>query len=337
MPPYTIMSLYDRDYMRPSRSSWSLRGRSIDAFQWVFWLNIAVFVIQYVLGYGMVNTAYGPMPLGGVSLELLSEGRVWTIFTYMFVHGSLGHVLVNMIFLWFVGRQVQQLFGGAHFLRLYILSGLLGAALEIAVRAWFSDAPVYVVGASASVLGLFIALAVTMPEEVITALIYFVIPVRVRLGKLAIFVVALNVVLGLGSLFWSSGGVGGATAYFAHLGGALTGWYYIRMLGFGGNPLTYRRIWQPEDRQAQPPKSDRDLIPARKRRLALDLELDHEAARKRNPTGDPKVNLIQDEVDPILDKISDYGFQSLTEEELRTLERASRIVANPPPKPKGKN
>jgi len=329
------MSLYDRDYMCSSRSSWSLKGRSFDAFQAVFWLNIAVFVMQFVFGYGMVYTSAGPMPLGGVSLELLSEGQVWTIFTSMFVHGSLGHVLINMLFLWFVGRQVHQLFGGAHFLRIYILSGLLGAALEIAVRSWFGGAPVYLVGASASIFGLFIALAVTMPNEVFTALIYFVIPVRARLGKMAIFLVGLNVVLGIGSLFWSDGGVGGAIAYFAHLGGAITGWYYIRMLGFGGNPMTYRKLWQSQDRKTEPPPSERKLIPAaRKRRLGLDLEIDHEAARKRNPTGDPKIDLIQDEVDPILDKISDHGFQSLTEEELRTLERASRVVANPNPKGK---
>lgn len=300
------------------------------AFGVVFWLNILVFVAQYVGGIFLITEGNTQIPMGGVSLELLSEGHVWTIFTYMFVHGSLGHIIVNMLMLWFAGRQVQQIFGGAHFLRIYILSGLLGAALEIAVRAWFGGGEgVYLIGASASVFGLFLALAVTLPQEVFTALIYFIIPVRVRMWKLAAFAVGLNAVLGLASLIWSKQ-FGSDVAYFAHLGGAITGWYYIRMLGFGSNPLTYRQLWnEHSDTQPKSPRSQLELVPTKRRRLAVDLEVDHKAARKRNPTGDPTVDVIQEEVDPILDKISEEGLHSLTEDERRTLERASRLISNP--------
>jgi hypothetical protein len=235
-----------------------------------------------------------------------------------------------MLMLWFAGRQVQQIFGGSHFLRIYILSGLLGAAFEIAVRAWFGGPEgVYLIGASASVFGLFLALAVTMPQEVFTALIYFIIPVRVRMWKLAAFAVGLNVVLGLVGLFWSEM-PGANVAYFAHIGGALTGWYYIRMLGFGGSPLTYRQLWsQRSDARPRPPRSPLELVPTARRRLAVDLEIDHEAARKRNPTGDTNIDVMQEEVDPILDKISEQGLHSLTEDERRTLERASRLISRP--------
>jgi membrane associated rhomboid family serine protease len=324
------MSVYDRDYMRPSGSSWTLKGMNWTAFGVIFWLNILVFVVQYLGGVFMTTDGNQPIPMGGVSLDLLSEGRVWTIFTYMFVHGDLGHLLVNMLMLWFAGRQVQQIFGGAHFLRIYLLSGLLGAALEIAVRAWFGGPEsVYLIGASASVFGLFLALAVTLPQEVFTALIYFIIPVRVRMWKLAAFAVGLNAALGLAGLIWSDM-PGAHVAYFAHVGGAITGWYYIRMLGFGGNPLTYRHLWsdRPESRP-QSPRSQLELVPTKRRRLAVDLEIDHAAARKRNPTGDPAVDVMQEEVDPILDKISEEGLHSLTEDERRTLERASRLISRP--------
>ncbi len=320
------MSVYDRDYMRPSRPLW--RGGSVrwNAFTVVFSLNIAVFVCQYFFGWFMDEGGPQPMPKGGVSLDLLVQGHVWTIFTYMFVHATLGHLLVNLLMLWFAGKQVQQIFGGAHFLRIYIFGGLLGAALEIAVRAWLDPGPVYLVGASASVFALFLALAVTLPNEVFTALIYFIIPVRVRMWKLAAFAVGINLLMGVGGLLWH-GFPGGGIASFAHLGGALMGWYYVRMLGFGGNPLTYRQLWSapPGPRRREDP-AQLELVRPRRRRLAVDLEIDHEAARKRNPTGDPTVDLMREEIDPILDKISEQGIHSLTDEERRTLERASRLV-----------
>ncbi len=321
------MSVYDRDYMRPARSLWRPVGVRWDAFTVVFWLNIAVFVCQYLFGWFMEGTGQHAMPKGGVSFDLLVQEQVWTIFTYMFVHGTLGHILLNLLMLWFVGRQVQQIFGSAHFLRIYLFGGLLGAFMEIGIRVWFDNTPVYLVGASASVFALFLTLAVTLPNEEFTALIFFIVPVRVRMWKLAAFVVGLNVLMGVGGLIWS-GFPGGNVACFAHLGGALLGWFYVRMLGFGGHPLTYRRLWAPpEESRHRQERAQLELVRARRRRLAADLEIDHEAARKRNPTGDPAVDLMREEVDPILDKISEQGLHSLTEDERRTLERASRTIS----------
>ena len=57
------------------------------------------------------------------------------------------------------------------------------------------------------------------------------------------------------------------------------------------------------------------------------VELDEEAIHRDNPRKDPVVDLMRHEVDPILDKINDFGFNSLTEEEKRTLERASRQMS----------
>ena len=88
------MSLYDRDYMRegPPRSVTGM-VREITAFQVIFGINVAVFILQFVFETGWVrNPRTGDllMPLGGVSLQELSRGNVWTLFTYMFVHGSVG-------------------------------------------------------------------------------------------------------------------------------------------------------------------------------------------------------------------------------------------------------
>lgn len=317
------MSLEDRGYMqRPPGASSSGLPR-FSAFQIIFGLNIAMFVVQQVFGFGLVdvpNTNYRTL-WGGVSLDELSRGHFWTLFTYMFVHGSVGHILMNMVLLWFAGRKIQQLFGGRHFVQIYFVSGLLGAAIELAINAYSrGDTFTPLVGASASVFGLLTALAVALPDEEVTALIYFVIPVRMRLSSLTLGLVVLNVLLGLGGLFFPSLMSGLQIAYFAHVGGALAGWYYTRALGYDGSPVAKRLA-----EMRQPQRIQRAKVMARTRKNApvIDLEIDVEAAARENERRTPKSNLMED-VDPILDKINDFGIQSLSAEERRILDRACR-------------
>ena len=130
------MPVSDRDYMRddfPRRSSSGAR-QPVSAFKWTMILISAVFVAQF--GFGWLADHGRFMPWGGVSVRSLAEGHVWTIITYMFVHGSVGHFMVNMLLLWFVGRQVQALFGSRHFAQIFLFSGIFGAALEMMVYAF---------------------------------------------------------------------------------------------------------------------------------------------------------------------------------------------------------
>jgi hypothetical protein len=108
-------------------------------------------------------------------------------------------------------------------------------------------------------------------------------------------------------------------AYLAHFGGAIAGWYYARMLGYGGLSANFElpgTTFKPARHPAM--TSTRRRVPV--------VELDEEAIRRDNPRKDPVVDLMRHEVDPILDKINDFGFNSLTDEERRTLERASRQI-----------
>ncbi|HRK15851.1 MAG TPA: rhomboid family intramembrane serine protease, partial [Prosthecobacter sp.] len=231
------MSLDNRDYMRnePRPAEGALFSR-MDTFQWVFALNIGVFVIQWLFQIGWIEdpvTGRRVMPMGGVSVDDLARGQVWTPFTYMFVHGSVGHILVNMIMLWFAGRRVHDLFGGRNFLYIYLMSGLAGAALEMAQGALvLGSTSITLIGASACCMGLLLAYALAMPDEQLTLLLFFIIPVQATLRGMARFLLLLNVALGLLACFdalpsWLSGG-GGAVAYWAHVGGALAGWYFAR-------------------------------------------------------------------------------------------------------------
>ncbi|MFN0078694.1 MAG: rhomboid family intramembrane serine protease [Prosthecobacter sp.] len=318
------MALYDRDYMRESSPrSFTQTLRGLTALQCFLALNIAVFVMQFVFETGSIRHPLTGdiLPLGGVSVHELSQGKIWTLLTYMFVHGSLGHLLLNVLMLYFAGSGVQQRFGSHHFVLIYLLAGIAGAGAEMAVNGYRGDTITPLVGASASAFGLLTALAVVLPNEEITAFIYFIIPVRMRLWTLAKGLFLIQLVFGLAGVLFNILPEGMQIAYFAHLGGAALGWFYARSLGYGGRPLTYASQWQPTTAQTH-----RQPAMARARvRPVVDLEQEPMKAAPSRPL-DPVESLIEAEVDPLLDKINLHGMDSLTDEEKRRLERASREV-----------
>jgi membrane associated rhomboid family serine protease len=319
------MALYDRDYMRESsHRSFSRTLRDLTAFQLFFGLNIAVFVMQFPFETGSIRHPLTGelLPLGGVSMHELSQGKLWTLFTYMFVHGSLGHLLLNLLMLYFAGSAVQRRFGSRHFMLIYLLSGIVGAAAEMAVNGYRGDTITTLIGASASAFGLLTALAVVMPEEQITAFIYFIIPVRMRLWTLAKGLFLIQLAFGLTGALFDFLPEGLKIAYFAHLGGAALGWFYARSLGYGGRPMTYASQWQPEHAQ-----TNRQPAMARARvRPVVDLEQEPAKPASYCKPVDPVESLIEAEVDPLLDKINLHGMDSLTDEEKQRLKRASREV-----------
>lgn len=321
------MGLHDRDYMRqPTRSPWELI-QGLNVLHVIIWVNVIVFVAQYFFGWFGDRVLHDDgteafAPYGGVSVNGLAGGKFWTAFTYMFVHGSLLHVGGNLLLIYFAGKRVLALLGTRHFLNIYFISGLVGAAAELFVQGYARpELPTEIIGASACGFGLFFALAVMFPQEEITALIYFIFPVKMRLWTMAMVLLAVSVGLGLFSLFFMSDADAASWANFAHLGGALTGWYYLRLIGYGGMPMTFERMRR--ERAASPFGPRQEMVRARHRRLSVNLELEPEAFRPRNTTAD----VISEEIDPILEKISEQGMASLTDDERRTLEQASRDIS----------
>ena len=321
------MGLHDRDYMRQQTRSPLELLQGLNVLHVILWANVIVFVAQYVFGVlgerliledGVEKFA----PYGGVSVNGLAAGRFWTAFTYMFVHGSLLHLGGNLLMIYFAGKRVLTLLGTRHFLNIYFLSGLVGAAAELLIQGYARpDMPTEIIGASACGFGLFFALAVLFPHEEITALIYFILPVKMRLWTMAMGLIALSAALGVFSLFFSKGSDVARWANFAHLGGAFTGWYYLRLIGYGGMPMTFERMRR--ERAVSPFSSRQEMVRARHRRLSVNLELEPEAFQPRNAAAD----VISDEIDPILEKISEQGMGSLTDDERRSLERASREIS----------
>jgi membrane associated rhomboid family serine protease len=174
--------------------------------RWVTRLLIANVVIYFLqLANPLVERALMFVP------ALVLE-RPWTIVTYMFLHGSMTHILFNMLGLFFFGPRLELELGSRQFLLLYFIAGISGAILSL-----FLAPMAAIIGASGGVYGVFLGFAYLWPRAQIY--IWGMIPVEAR--WLVVGMTAL-------SLFGGAGGSSDGTAHFAHLGGFLGGYIYLR-------------------------------------------------------------------------------------------------------------
>ncbi len=153
----------------------------------------------------------------GLSERGLAKGMIWQFITYQFVHAGLFHLLVNMLGLWFAGNILERILGPRRFVVFYLLCGIAGGLLQIVL----SPGPSTVVGASGSVCGLVAAFSTMFPQMPVTALLFFVIPVRMRAMWLGIIVAGVSLFLLVTGWF---GNIGNA----AHLGGAIAGFGLVK-------------------------------------------------------------------------------------------------------------
>jgi membrane associated rhomboid family serine protease len=227
--------------------------------------NVAAFFLQRMLpGFG---NAFVLVPA-----YLLV--RPWTLVTYMFLHGGLGHLFFNMLALFFFGPRVEERIGSRPFTWLYFLSGIGGALLS------FLFAPMAgVIGASGAVFGVTLAFAYYWPHTQI--LIWGIVPVPARI---------LVIVYGVISLFSGITGSRDGVAHFAHLGGYVGAFLYLKWLERSRTSFRRKAV-------APPPAADARLSGWR----AVDTTKVHDVNRA--------------EVDRILDKISAKGLGSLTPQE----------------------
>lgn len=228
--------------------------------------NVLMFFVQQTAPAVTQQLAFVPM---------LALAKPWTIVTYMFLHGGLGHIFFNMLGLYFFGPRVESRLGSERFAVLYFVSGITGALLSFAFAPY---API--VGASAAIFGVMIAFARFWPRDRI--LIWGIVPVEAR------WLVILYTVYSLWSGFQGSRG---GVADFAHLGGFVGGLLYLLYLERTQGAKRFQR-------QATATPAAESLL-----------------GNWRNVNRASIHAVNKDEVDRILDKISASGITSLTPQE----------------------
>jgi membrane associated rhomboid family serine protease len=255
---------------------------------------LAIFALQH-----LIDTFARPRGLFTYLFALrptaILHGEVWQFVTYMFLHGaprgfgmSVLHLVLNLLGLFFFGREMEDTLGLRRFLILYFGCGVL-AGLGWTLLEFFGGSPYgYCVGASGAVFGVMGAFAAIFPYRQVTLLVLYVFPVTLTARTMVLLLGCITVA----SLFMSDGSI----AHAAHLTGGVAGYLYGRRAGrfdhrTGGSR---RRFWNFFHRRP-------------KMRVLPD-----------------EVPPSQEQVDAILDKISSRGIGSLTAEDRDLLDRASR-------------
>ena len=265
-------------------------------------------IISLIVAFALqeINAVYIHFPVGDylvLSNEGLRHGYVWQLLTFQFLHAGFLHLFFNLIGVWFFGRFVEERLGKGHFLKLYFLSGVAGGLLQ-SLLGWVF--PYHfgagVVGASAGVCGLIAAFSIIEPDATIMA--YFFIPIRAKY---------LLYIEGAIALFFTIVPADGV-AHAAHLGGILFAVGYMR---WGLNASRAWADWNPFHRKL---RRERMVKAATVKPSPLSK------LRRRPRVEDaqevPSAEFISQQVDPILDKISAHGIQSLTDSEREILQAA---------------
>jgi|TARA_B110000438_G_scaffold86556_2_gene85995 membrane associated rhomboid family serine protease len=217
----------------------------------------------------------------------------WSIITYFFLHTNFSHILWNMLFLYWFGKIIQDNIGNNAMISLYVLGGIIGGLLYMAI---YNVIPYYgnqinqslMLGASAGVFSVVVGSATLIPNY--TFRLLFIGPVRIK--YIALFYVAL-------SFFDVTGNNAGGE--IAHLGGAFIGYLYIRQLQNGNN------------------MGD----PIIKIINFFNKNNFTKTKTKKNKQNNSE-EISQDDIDKILDKISDSGYSSLSKNEKEKLFKASK-------------
>lgn len=273
--------------------------------KWIIVSTIGVYVLQNVFGLWFKQTpglSHFFVNFFALSGEALGNGFIWSFVTYAFLHGSLLHILGNMLIVFFIGRALLPLLGPKRFAQLYLAAAAVGGAVWLFFRFFTSSGPL--IGASAAALGLLTLFACIYPNKPITLLLYFIIPVTIRPKYLAFIALAISL---FGLLFFELPGAEGAqTAHSAHLGGMLTGWLFFHFV-----------FARPEGRTSQP---------------SVELPAWFKKKSGTRSQGKFSVNManrkvLKEEVDRILDKINSQGFGALSEDEKKVLDRAKDLLS----------
>jgi membrane associated rhomboid family serine protease len=310
------MGIYDRDYYR--REGPSFLGSFLErgtVCTWLVGINVVAFIVQMltrVQGVVVVNELGLQLPGGWepgpftqalwLDVPRVLHGEVWRLLTYAFLHdtANIWHILFNMLFLWWFGSDLEDLYGPREFLTFYLTAAVVAGLTYTAAAVLGIHPESVALGASGGVTAVLVLCACHFPRRVIYLFLFLPVPI----WAFVVFSVVQD-------MFGVLGGSHNGVASSAHLGGAAFGFLYYKLHWRLSGLLPRLGIWK--RRLAQP-------------RLRVYREEEHQtpvsvAAPAAASGGDDEQ--LEAKMDAILEKISRVGKENLTENELQVLRRAS--------------
>jgi len=277
-------------------------------------INVAVFFLQMLAS----NLMVGGRPLGLVlnmwfALNPIGDGynfQIWQLITYQFMHAGFSHIFFNMFILWMFGMEVENIWGSKRFLYFYLICGIAAGLAQLFISPLFSP-PAITIGASGAIFGVMIAFGMLFPDRYI--FLYFLIPIKAK------YLIGFLFVL---ELFWI-GDAGSNVAHLAHLGGAIAGFIFIMLDKSIDVPLKHMLNissgYRSGSKFQNPFSGLSDKFKKGSSRIE-DANYYDINQKKENE------EITQAEIDKILDKISQSGYQNLTEREKKILFEASKKI-----------
>jgi len=305
------MGIYDREYYRregPSfLESFASQGK---VCKWLIAINVGVFILQLITphqrtAFGFRNPFTDALLL---NVDAVLQGQVWRLLTYAFLHdpSSIWHIVFNMLFLWWFGKDMEDHYRPREFLAFYLTAAFLGGvAFELSWLLRITPDSMYCLGASGAVTAVMVLCAFHQPSRII--LIFMVLPVPIRI--FVIFQVASD-------LFGVLGHSAGNTAFTVHLGGAAFAFAYFklnwRLLNLWPDVGAWRRqrsrpklrVYRGDDAEQLPMPTPVAVGAAEENDLDEHLEA---------------------KLDAVLAKVAKTGQASLTDGEKQILMRASEV------------
>jgi membrane associated rhomboid family serine protease len=183
--------------------------------KWLIIVNTVVYVAQY-LGGRAVQSNLQVLSLVPDWVVHKFPFFIWQLFTYMFLHGGLTHLLFNMLALWMFGTPIERDWGTRRFLKFYFLCGIAAGVCDVALHAVLGDWGTSTIGASGAIYGVLVAFGVLYPEA--TVLAGFLFPIKAK--YMVMIYAGIELLLSIGP----NTGV----SSIAHLGGMAFGYLYLK-------------------------------------------------------------------------------------------------------------
>jgi membrane associated rhomboid family serine protease len=215
--PYT-RPYYNRGF---SYSGWLPPG-----VKWLLISNVAVFLLTFFTALAGNHSLTRWFSL--VPILVFPRLELWRLVTYLFLHGSITHILFNMLALWMFGKDVESAWGTQRFLKFYFLCGIAAGVCVVVLNYLFGSPASITIGASGAIFGLLVAFGMMYPD--VTVLLSFLFPIKAKY-----FVMIIGAITFLSS-FQANTGV----SNFAHLGGLVFGFVYMKARWGAGAPRLSR-------------------------------------------------------------------------------------------------
>lgn len=203
------------------------QGAIPPAIKLLLLINGGVFLLQ------MVGLDPDIVHYFGLTPAMVTQGAIWQLFTYMFLHGGLLHIGFNMLILWMFGRDIENAWGSRQFLKYFLICGV-GAGIVTQLVMWGQTIPT--IGASGAIFGVLLAFGMMYPNRPIY--LWFLVPIPAKY---------MVILWGAIELYMARSVSGDGIAHFTHLGGLAVGFIYLkwggRMFRFP-RPLAFLGRWR---------------------------------------------------------------------------------------------